>query len=239
MRGGEEHRNLKLSQLKADTVDVDGSRRRCYVYTEHGSKNRSGGLGQLHLENKVVHHFEIPEAGERDYVRILYLYLSKLPKAAFEKDLFYVRPVSVCKPDQPWYTSVPVGKNKLSSMVKTMCSLAGIEGNKTNHSLRSFGVSSMFEQQIPEKIIQERSGHRSLDALRVYEKTTNQQKVEASRVMSMPSTSEASHVMSMPSTSEEQKKPMERSEEKPQVSSPDPQMFQGCSFSNCTFTFSN
>ena len=49
----------------------------------------------------------------------------------------------------------------------------------------------MFEQHIPEKIIQERSGHRSLEALRVYEKTTNQQKIAASRVMTacLPSTS--------------------------------------------------
>ena len=38
LRGGDEHRNLKISQLKAEVVTVDGSRRRCYVYTEHGSK---------------------------------------------------------------------------------------------------------------------------------------------------------------------------------------------------------
>ena len=170
---------------------MDGSRRRCYVYTEHGSKNRSGGLGQLHLENKIVHHFEVPEAGKRDYVQVLDLYLSKFPKAAIEKDHFYVHPLTVCKPDQPWYSSVPIEKNKLPSMVRTMCSLAEIQGNKTNHSLRSFGVSSMFEQHIPEKNIQERSGHRSLDALGVYEKTTNQQKIAASRVVTtcMPSTS--------------------------------------------------
>ena len=62
----------------------DGSKRRYYIYTEHGCKNQSGGLGQLHIEDKVVHHFEVPEAGERDYVQILDLYFSKLPKAAFE-----------------------------------------------------------------------------------------------------------------------------------------------------------
>jgi hypothetical protein len=75
-----------------------------------------------------------------------------------------------------------------------MCSSAGISGKKTNHSLRLFGVSSMFEENIPEKIIQERSGHRSITALRVYEKitnqqmTTHQQMIEISRVL-MPSSS--------------------------------------------------
>ena len=46
------------------------------------------------------------------------------PKTAIERDVFYVCPSTVYKPDQPWYTSVPVGRNKLSSMVKKMCSLA-------------------------------------------------------------------------------------------------------------------
>ena len=242
LRGGDEHRCLKMSQLKPDVVTVDGSKKRCYVYTEHGSKNRSGGFGQFHVENKIVRHFEVPEAGERDYV---HLYLSKLPKEAIKKDHFYVRPLTVLKPGQPWYSSVPIGKNKLTSMVRTMCSLAGIQGNKTNHSLRSFGVSSMFEQQIPEKIIQERSGHRSLDALRVYEKTTNQQKIAASRVMTacMPSTSDYEE-----KRNKEYRRVAVKTMRRNQLANhaclelpekPDPQMFHGCSFSNCTFSFKN
>ena len=67
MRGGAEHCELKFSQLRRDVVLVDGVQKSCYIYTEHGSKNRSGGLGQLHLPIKVVHHFEVPEAGEKDY----------------------------------------------------------------------------------------------------------------------------------------------------------------------------
>lgn len=37
-----------------------------------------------------------------------------------------------------WYEAVPVGKNKLGSMVKDMCSEAGVE-LKTNHSLTGRG----------------------------------------------------------------------------------------------------
>lgn len=55
-------------------------------------------------------------------------------------------------------------------MVKTMCSEAEIEGNK---SLRVAGVSCLFNAGVPEKIIQQRSGHRSVDGLRVYERVTN------------------------------------------------------------------
>ena len=228
LRGGDEHRQLKFTQLRRDLLYVDGVQKNCYIYTEHGSKNRSGGLGQLHIENKVVHHFEVPEAGSRDYVKILDLYLSKLPKEAIARDNFYVRPVSVIQEGKPWFTSIPIGRNKLATMVKTMCSKAGVEGNKTNHSLRSFGVTSMFEENIPEKVIQERSGHRSITALRVYEKTTNKQMVEASRVLSSIQAPETLPKSSnLTSALTESSVLMEKTSD---------HLFRGCSFTNCNFT---
>ena len=162
LRGGDEHRRLNFSQFKRDTVMVEGIEKACYIYTEHGSKNRSGGLGQLHVQNKVVKHFEVLEAGERDYIQILDLYFSMVSKEALDKDNFYVRPLTVFQNGKLWFSSVPLGKNKLSGMVKEMCMNAGISGNKTNHSLRSFGVTEMFTSKLPEKVIQERSGHRPL-----------------------------------------------------------------------------
>ena len=54
-------------------------------------------------------------------------------------------------------------------MFKDMCSEAHISGHKTNHSLRATGASELFEAGVPEKIIKERTGHRSLEALRLYE----------------------------------------------------------------------
>ena len=39
--------------------------------------------------------------------------------------------------------------NKLATMVKAMCSAASVEGKKTNHSLRSLGVTSWLEKKIP------------------------------------------------------------------------------------------
>ena len=50
-----------------------------------------------------------------------------------------------------------------------MCSEAEISGNKTNHSLRATAATEMFRRGVPEKLIQERTGHRSLEALRSYE----------------------------------------------------------------------
>ena len=66
LRGGTEHRDLKFSQLKREVVHVNGKPMIRYAYTEHGSKNRSGGLKQVHMQNKVVHQYENVSGGSRD-----------------------------------------------------------------------------------------------------------------------------------------------------------------------------
>ena len=87
-RGGKEHRGLKFSHLE-----------RAYIYTENGLKNRSGGLGQMRMENKVVPSYAAPEAGERCHMALLDPCLSKKPSDALQ-DNFYLRPLQK-KPDDP------------------------------------------------------------------------------------------------------------------------------------------
>ncbi len=157
LRGGEEHRNLRLSQFKNG-----------YSYTENASKNRSGGLAQLRIKNKTVEIFANAEAGDRCHCRLLDLYISKLPMEATEKDLFYVRPVETVRNESTWYYSIPIGRNKLSQMVHEICKIGNISGHKTNHSLRATGATELYTAEVPEKIIEERTGHRSIEGLRLY-----------------------------------------------------------------------
>ena len=126
---------------------------------------------------------------------ILDTYIDKLPKDAFKKDIFYVRSLAKLSDDQnePWYSSVPVGKNTLNNKVKTMCSKAKIEGNKTNHSLRATGATALFESGVPEKVIQERTGHRSVEALRTYEHISEKQHIQVSSILSAGSTRHLQH----------------------------------------------
>ena len=51
-----------------------------------------------------------------------------------------------------------------------MCESVGVKG-KTNHSLGATGATRLFEANVPEKLIKERNGHRSADALRLYKLT--------------------------------------------------------------------
>ena len=66
LRGGEEQRNLKLSQFTHSSDPEEH-----YVYTEYGSKNRNGGFYQLGVENKCVPIYRNREAGERCLVYLL------------------------------------------------------------------------------------------------------------------------------------------------------------------------
>ena len=178
IRGGEEQRRLGPSQFIRSS-DPD-----CYTYVEHGSKNRSGGLAQLRIENKTVPCYAVPENLPVCLVFLLDRYLSKLPPYALREDVLYCRPKpkTPANPDAPWCEDCPVGKNKLGSYVSEMCAEAGIS-RKTNHSLRATGATSLFQSEIPEKIIQKTTGHRSLEALRKYERTSKEQHQAVSKVM--------------------------------------------------------
>ncbi len=152
LRGGQEHRALKLSQLQRCADDR-------YIYYANVSKNRNGSFKQLHVKSKVVPVYACPEARERCPV------------------LFYVRPLEKMplEPSKAWYSSVPLGKHTLQQKVKKMCAEAGVVGSKTNHSLWATSATDMYKAGAPEKLIQERTGHRSIEALRTHERSSKEQ----------------------------------------------------------------
>ena len=110
--------------------------------------------------------------------------ISKLQSQAIENDNFYLRPLPSTSPDprKPWYYSTPVGKNELFSMLKNMCLLAGVEGKKTNHSLRAIGATELLMAGAPEK--NNPTTYCSNKALRVYERTTLEQHQAESNILS-------------------------------------------------------
>ena len=58
LRGGAEHRNLKLSQIRKEVTVADTKMVNSYVYQEFWSKNNQGGFSSLNLWNKVVKQHE-------------------------------------------------------------------------------------------------------------------------------------------------------------------------------------
>ena len=74
-----------------------------------------------------------------------------------------------------------------------MCKEANtIPGNFTNHSLRATGTTALFDAGVQESVIQKRTGHRSLDALRCYERDTPRQQLAVSQILGGINQSEGS-----------------------------------------------
>ena len=195
-----------------------------YTYTEYVSKNRSGGLKQLRENNKVVHQYESTDV-DRCHVLILDKYFQKMPQDARTGQVFYLKPKNK-KPanvTDPWYLNVPLGKNTLASMMKRIAEKGNLEKKLSNHSLRAYGVSKMFKENVPENLIMSRSGHRSIEGVRGYARTTSEQDYQVCSAL-QTKCSEVS--LKKPSPQEIQ----------PEIAhnKPTPQTFQGCSFVNCT-----
>ena len=142
-----------------------------YIYSEFGSKNHSGGISDT-SEGKVV---PIVSTGKHNcQVRILNFYLSKVPQHVQQKgSKFYLSPLPFTPTgNRPWFFDNPLSLRKLQGLVKKMCSDAKVPGNFTNHSLRATGATLLFNASVPESIIHKRTGHKSLDTLRTYERVT-------------------------------------------------------------------
>ena len=75
------------------------------------------------------------------------------------------------------------GENFLNNMVKDMCTEGGIDGKYTNHSLRATGASELFQSETSEHVIQQFTGHRSVQALRQYENILTKQKQAACNIL--------------------------------------------------------
>ena len=158
-----------------------------------------------------------------------------MPKGAIEKDLFYCKPLSIVPKDEssPWYCVVPVGKNMLANLVKDMCSEAGLEGKKTNHSLRVAGATCLFEAGVPERVIQKCTGHRCLQSLREYERVSNNQEMAVSRVLS----GEVDHYepnLKDETSASECKEGIELAHPSPSTSNSESATAPGIQYNNCT-----
>ena len=204
LRGGSEHRCLSLSQLQFGIDQTNGLE---YVeYTEMGSKNRPGGSKQLNLTNKNIRHYSQTQLGTHCHVYLLRLYISKLPPAATEADLFYCRPLKKFEKSAYWYSSSPLGHNTLDKKLKLIFDRAKISSaRKSNHSLRATSISRLYQAEVPEKLIMERSGHLTKEGLRSYERTSSEQLQSVCKTLAsfVPvGSSETTHELSSTSKSE-------------------------------------
>ena len=104
---------------------------------------------------------------------IFQLYQQLCPKDApshtFYPKLSYY-PTSTC-----WYSKIPRGHSTLSLTVGHLCKFAGIKRYYTNHSLQAAVTSRLYQYVVDEHLVMERTGHRSLEGVRSYKRTYDEQ----------------------------------------------------------------
>ena len=88
------------------------------------------------------------------------------------------------KKGQCWFLYSPIRKNTLGKVVGKVTSAAKLDGYFTNHSLRSTCTTVLYndDSNLPEQVIAERTGHRSL-AIRSYKRTKDALKRKVSNIL--------------------------------------------------------
>ena len=181
LRSGTEHRSLRLSPAQIN-IEETSSAVPCLLYREDLSKNHQGGLKYRHVKPKEVRHFANQDKPSRCFVRLFRLYLTKLNHDS-PKSAFYFKPLTKWSQTGIWFSKQPLGHNTLEHMMAKMCAKAQIQGYKTNHSLRATAASRLYHKGIDEQLIMERTGHRSIEGVRSYKRTHEQQQIEVSNIL--------------------------------------------------------
>ncbi|XP_046344062.1 uncharacterized protein LOC124124829 [Haliotis rufescens] len=109
------------------------------------------------MQKKNVRAYENVEHPERCYLRLIEKYKSLCPPSSTRANTFYFTPLKKTK-DRKWYLESPMGHNTIQTTVKRICTMAGITGKKTNHSLRSTAADRLYEANISEQQICEQTG---------------------------------------------------------------------------------
>lgn len=170
LRGGE-HRNLSLKNFELGPNYIK--------FEENMSKTFHGGLKDLKYTPKSIKHIchGIGEVHEPCILEFYQVYIGLVQFKETKIDAFYFRP---SKSKLAFEKSV-VGVNKLNEILPNMCKEAGIK-IKSAHCLRVACATKLFNSEVPEKIIRDRTGHRS-NALFTYEKVSETQSRKVSELL--------------------------------------------------------
>ena len=105
----------------------------------------------------------IYSTGEDDDPVALYdKFMSKRPLETLTADSpLYLTPIPVKRivNKNCWYYKIPMGHNTLGNLVKNACARAGVEGRKTNHSLRKSTATDLTTAGLPPHKIIRITGH--------------------------------------------------------------------------------
>ena len=192
LRGSDEHRSMQWGDVKLNR-DLSGVE--FLEFTERQTKTRQGENPKDIREVKPK-MFAISDNRNRCPVEVYKAYAAKRPADyCNEGDPFYIAThtlQSCMKTNSQWFKRQPIGLNNLSSTMKRMAAIAGIEKKLTNHSARKHLVQKLSEKNVPANQIMQITGHRNIQSINNYSHINETQHKAISRILSTPSASAGS-----------------------------------------------
>ncbi|CAC5356086.1 unnamed protein product [Mytilus coruscus] len=184
-RGMDEHRDLDATQFEVVTDSVQ--KKKCLTFYGRVSKNNQGGFFHRKIEPKKVMQWE-DKNNPRDIVSLFSTYLSLIPKAG----PFCRSPVGklgLKTSGKPKFSAQVVGVNKLSTYIKTMFDLAGIDHtdrNISNHSGKVTCVTTLYDKGFDNAAtVTSKSGHGS-NAVETYKRQSVEMNDRISKSLQPP-----------------------------------------------------
>ena len=209
LRSRDEHRNLEIKDFQMGQ-DFTG---KFIIYSGRVTKTFKGGITDKKIDPKVVKHYCPEEEHERNPFVFYGKYFEIVSDGAF-----YRKPLDGMK-----FSKQVIGIHTISNYLPKAMKSCGFEGYYTGHSGKVTCATTLFNSSIPEKLIKERTGHRS-DAVRLYERTSDEQLKRVSTILNPP----AAKVSKLEEKHETNNNEIERNVVKNIV-------FKNCTFNNVTF----
>ena len=142
-------------------------------------KKFHGGVSDLKYIPRTVKHICHEEGVKHEpcLLEIYRLYIGLVEVFVKNSNAFYYKASKA----KFGFEKVPVGINTLNEVLPDLCEAAGVK-RKTAHCLRVTCASALFNAGVEEKLICERTGHRS-NALLKYEKPSEENKGKVSYLL--------------------------------------------------------
>ena len=159
-------------------------------YEGRKDKTHQGGLRQRKVAFKNVKHYEGTEGVDMHFLTgeqqqksttpiqgvadLISVYRGCVSQFADDSGdaRFYHRALANDVNGMPRFSKQPVGRNTLAKIVPDIAAAAGMKGNYTSHTPKASCAMQLYDQGVDEQLIMERTGHRSVEAVRVYKRTT-------------------------------------------------------------------
>ena len=164
LRSGKEHRQLRSHPCQITLIEHPGEK--AYLkYVEDISKNRQGGIKGRNIKPKeVIHHANT----QRCFVRLFKLYQQLVPENK-PAHAFYLQPLK-----KHGFQTNHWDTRHLAQLLFVSVNLLEFP------DLTFFESHSSDKSGVDEQLVMERTGHRSLDGVRNYKRTSNAQCEELS-----------------------------------------------------------